>query len=267
MVAGFVARLSPEGSSVEASALLNRSASIQFAENGSVIATSAAFPTSPGDVVRVRFDGVSGPVAACTLNGASFARENFVAPGQLLTVKGGLFTGTTRLLFDSMPAPLLYAGPNQINAVVPRSIVGQATTLMEIETDGVRSNARLFAVRSPNPTVKVWIAPDGSVDNRGSPLADVALSDGSPNTEDNPAHPGEVVTVFTTGLDLTQPISVELNFNHDAPVLAMHERPESFGSVVGLDIRMPDGTRGVHVIRIINGSAQTPDNPGFIWVQ
>jgi len=148
---------------------------------------------------------------------------------------------------------------------VPRSIAGQSATRMEIEIDGVRSNARQLDVRSSNPTVKVWVAPDGSVDNRGSPLADVALPDGSPHTEVNAAHVGDVVTVFTTGIELAQPIAVQLN-DHDVPVLGTHERPGSFGSIVGIDLQVPSPGGGMYVIRIQNGANHTADNPGFIWV-
>jgi hypothetical protein len=137
---------------------------------------------------------------------------------------------------------------------------------MEIDIDGARSNARQFAVREPNPTVKTWLAPDGSVDDRGNLLADVALSDGSSNTENTPAHIGEVVTIYTTGLDPGQPISLSLNFT-EVSILAVSERPGSFGAVVGLDVRIPGPQAGAQVISIQNGSAHTADNAGFIWVK
>jgi uncharacterized protein (TIGR03437 family) len=167
------------------------------------------------------------------------------------------------LLFDGVAAPLQYAGPSHINAVVPPSVAGRTATLMEIDVDGARSNARQFAVKPANPTVKVWLAPDGSVDNRGNLLADVGLSDGSPNTEGNPAHVGEVVTIYTTGLDLSQPIAVRLNVT-DAPVLAVHERPGTFGGVIGLDVKIPGPAGGMYVISIQNGANTTTVNPGFI---
>ncbi len=115
-----------------------------------------------------------------------------------------------------------------------------------------------------NPTVKIWIAPDGSVDNRGNLLADVALSDGTANTEDNPAHIGEVVTIFASGIDVNQPIALRLNYT-DVPVLRAWERPGTFGAVVGLDVRIPGPAGGMYVIGIRNGAESTANNPGFIW--
>jgi uncharacterized protein (TIGR03437 family) len=255
---GFVARLSADGSALDSSAMLDASAAIQFLEGGDPVATAGSA------LVRVHMTAPDGPVAACTVNGGSYRRESFVGANQLFTVKGGPFPPQTRLLFDGVPAPLLYVGDSQINAVVPASVAGHTTALMEIDVDGARSNARRFDVKPANPTVKIWIAPDGSVDNRGNLLADVGLSDGSPNTEDNPAHIGEVVTVYVTGLDLGQPLTMRLNYS-DAPVLRVSVRPGSLGSVVGLDVRIPGPAGGMYVISIQNGTVQTADNAGFIW--
>jgi uncharacterized protein (TIGR03437 family) len=259
-VNGFITRLSADGSSLDASALLDAEGRIQFLESGDPVVTSGS------DLLRAHMSPPPGPAARCTVNGANYRREGFLAPGQLVTVFGGPFSGATRLLFDGVPAPLLYAGPSQINAVVPQGAAGRAASLMEIEVEGVRSNARQFDLLSANPSVKIWIAPDGSVDNRGNLLADVALSDGTPNTEDNPAHTGEIVTIFTSGIDLTQPIGMRLNFT-DVPVLQVHKRPDTFGSVVGIDVQIPGPAGGMYVISIQNGSAHTADNAGFVWTR
>ena len=78
----------------------------------------------------IDFSAQSGTYAACVLNAASFAAGNAapfplgtVAPGEIVSLFGsGLGPGAPAVTFDGIPAPVLYAGANQINAVVPYGV-------------------------------------------------------------------------------------------------------------------------------------------------
>src|SRR5580698_3684173 len=71
----------------------------------------------------INFSAQSAPYTACVLNAASFAAGNqapfpqgTVAPGEIVSIFGaGLGPGSPTVTFDGIPAPVLYAGANQIN--------------------------------------------------------------------------------------------------------------------------------------------------------
>lgn len=135
-----------------------------------------------------------------------------VGPSQLITLLGAFFPAGTKVFFNGIEAPLLYVSPTQINAVVPPTLPrGCCEARMELDVDGVRSNTHVFLLRAPNPTVKVYLTPDGGFVDRGALLADVRLSNGSSNSPENPARINDVVTIYATGLDLSLPISVWLD--------------------------------------------------------
>ena len=68
---------------------------------------------------------------------------------------------------------LLYTESDQINAVVPMEVRGREFSQMAVEVNGVLSNLRTFGVRETNPSLKVFVRQDGTLEDRGSPLADL----------------------------------------------------------------------------------------------
>jgi uncharacterized protein (TIGR03437 family) len=112
-----------------------------------------------------------------------------VVNGALTTSLGGV-----QVLFNNVAAPLLYVGPNQINAIVPTGVFGQDTASVQVVT--------------PNGTLTgptLWIVPsEPEVFQNGPPMpaggAAAALNqDGSLNSANNPAASGSIVTVWATG--------------------------------------------------------------------
>ncbi len=68
------------------------------------------------------------------LNGASLL-PGPIAPGELITIMGaaiGSVSSPGSLTFNGFPAPVLYAGDDQANAVVPFGIAGLATTTLNV---------------------------------------------------------------------------------------------------------------------------------------
>ena len=259
---GFITSLDTLGHSVSSSALLGDITYVDFvAARRTVIAGVGA------SLVQLSLDSGSKPSIACAVNGANFEQQSYVAPGQIITLFGAFLPADAKILFDGIASKLLYVGPAQINAVTPKGLAGRPGTKMELSVGGVRSNARLFSVRDPNPTLFIYVTPDGKFIDGGGPLAHARLSNGSLNTPTNPAKYGEGVSLYTTGLELTLPLKVYIGDN-DAELIDTTLVPGTYEGVAKLKVRIPNTCcGGVQTLRIQNGPNSTQTNAGFIWVQ
>lgn len=135
-----------------------------------------------------------------------------VAPGQIITVfgngigptqgvsaeldptTGGLPTtlGGVRVFINDQPAPLFFTNSGQVNLQVPYEVTGQTVIRLRVEFgDGF----------SPEVTVPVRQSKPGI-------FRAILNQDGSVNSEENPARPGEVAVLFVTGQGTTQPPAV-----------------------------------------------------------
>jgi uncharacterized protein (TIGR03437 family) len=105
----------------------------------------------------------------------------------------------TQVLFDGVPAPLLYTSSSEIGAVVPFGIAGP-TTQMQVLYRGQRSTVSAVSVV---PAVPALFALDGTGGGQGA----ILNADGSVNSWDHPAKRGSIVALFGTGLGQTTPQS------------------------------------------------------------
>jgi uncharacterized protein (TIGR03437 family) len=116
-------------------------------------------------------------------------------PGQLV---GQVFTtslGGFQVLFDGVAAPLLYAGPNLINAIVPSNVVRQPITNVQIVTPAGTIHGPAMFVGQAQPQVF-----RNSVQDANLVYGAIALNqDGTVNSAANPTARGSVVTVWATG--------------------------------------------------------------------
>jgi uncharacterized protein (TIGR03437 family) len=161
------------------------------------------------------------PGVESVVNAASYA-SGAVAPGELVTIFGnsigpaspttasvnhstGLVPttlGDVQVTFGGIPAPLLYGSSGQINAVVPFEIAGQASVQMAITgPDGQGFNATL-PITATNPSIF-------SANASGTGQGAVLNGDMSRNSPSNPARLGSVVSIYATGLGVTNPPSVD----------------------------------------------------------
>ena len=140
---------------------------------------------SPGEIVSFFGSGI-GPQAG--------VGADFDSSGHLPTV-----LGNTRVLFDGVPAPLLFARSDQVNAVTPFALAGKSSTQVQIEYAGVKSQA--LSVRVAGATPGIF-----TVDSSGSGQAAALNEDNSYNTPSNPAHPGSIVVLFATGAGPLNPV-------------------------------------------------------------
>ena len=194
----------------------------------------------------------------CMVNAASlspgndpFAPEGAVTPGEIVAIAGMNLPPDPQVSFDGLPAPILYADANQINAVVPFG-VSAPSTVVSVEGAG--------AFRLP-----VWPAVPAlfTSNSNGSGNGQVAAlnQDLSVNSSDNPAKAGSIVAAYMTGAGpMTPPIGdgqlgplqppfpmpvlgVSATVNGvNAPVLFAGQAPGLIAGAVQVNVQIPEGT-------------------------
>jgi len=159
--------------------------------------------------------------AAGVANAASYA-PGPVAPGEIVALFGTAIGPPTpasltltnpvlvanalqgvHVLFDGVPAPVLFASAGQVNVVVPYAVAGQSSTLVQLEYLGALS---------PPISLPVAAAALGifTLDSSGSgPGAILNAADDTVNSAANPVAPGDWVSIFATGAGATTPPGVD----------------------------------------------------------
>ena len=165
-----------------------------------------------------RIDLAGRPVfnARGIVNGASI-RSGSLAPGEIVTIFGsgmgpfaapelrfgsdGLLAtslGRTRVLFDGVASPVLYASPNQVSAVVPYAVTGKSNVEVRVEFAGNMSDGVIMPVAAAAPGLF-------TVNSSGTGEALATNEDGNRNAPNHPASRGSTVVLYATGEGLTNP--------------------------------------------------------------
>lgn len=192
---------------------------------------------------------------AGVLNAASLL-PGPIAPGELVTLLGAGMTAAT-VLFNGTPAPLLYAGPDQINVIAPYSLFGQSTVQ-------IRLAGRMGPRHPPFPRsataldIAVADASPGimTADGSGAGQALLLNEDRSANSAAGPAAKGSVVTLYAVGAGQTDPAGVDGQIvgnigprpllpvsvsigGLDAPILHVGGVPGMVSGLLQVDCRVP----------------------------
>jgi uncharacterized protein (TIGR03437 family) len=201
-------------------------------------ASYEAGPVAPGEIVTF-FGPAIGPAVAATLR--------LTGAGRVDTV-----LGDTRVLFDGVPAPMIYAQAAQVSAVVPFGIAGRTSTQVQIEYRGVRSAAFTAPVAAAAPALF-------SLDASGRGGGAFLNQDGTVNGPARPAVRGEVVVLYANGLGQMSPVpgDGEVPVAPDLPrltppptvriggvladVVYAGAAPGMVAGVVQINVRVPDG--------------------------
>ncbi|MEJ7606282.1 MAG: hypothetical protein WKF37_08435 [Bryobacteraceae bacterium] len=128
--------------------------------------------------------------------------------------------GEVRVLFDGIPAPLLYVGPSgdrvgdQINLVVPYGIFGRLSSRIVVEYRGVRSEFAEYRVVDTQPGIF-------TITQTGTGQGAVLNQDNSINSITNPAARGSVISVYATGEGVLTPAG------QDGRVITDLRRPQA----------------------------------------
>jgi uncharacterized protein (TIGR03437 family) len=172
--------------------------------------TASVGVTVPGGISNNRTFSIAPPskaaVVASVVNAASSLPS--IAPGSLISLYGANLAsssgapaslpaptslGGASVSINGQLAPLLYASPAQINAQVPFEIpLGKA--MIVVQTEGGDSAPVSFDITGTAPGIVT--GPGGN-----HALAQ-NLTDGSWNSPENPARPGQYVALYVTGQGL-----------------------------------------------------------------
>lgn len=161
---GTTVILAPPGGGVWTAAIVNA-------------ANYADGPVAPGEIVSITGSGLGPP------DGAGLQLESGVVANRL---------ADARVLFDGAPAPLLYVRGDQINAVVPYGVAGQASTQLQAEYLGALSKALTVPIAAASPGIF-------TMDASGAGQGAILNQDASVNSAANPATPGSIVVIYATG--------------------------------------------------------------------
>lgn len=153
--------------------------------------------------------------AAGVLNAASYG-AGAVAPGEIVTVYGerlgqvavvaatvanskfNTMAGSTRVLFDGVPAPMIYSSEKQLAAIVPYATFGKASAQVSVEVGGIAGAPVTVPIVAAIPGIF-------TSDSSGKGQAAVLNENGSLNTMSNPAAAGSIVVIYLTGEGQTDP--------------------------------------------------------------
>ena len=143
---------------------------------------------SPGTIVAIfgtdLTDGTSCLAPSCNPTFGSNGRLNTTMTGAQVTVNG-------------IPAPIFYSSPNQLGVEIPTELTGASATV-QVTVSGQASAPQLVAIAPVSPGIFTFTS-----DGKGSGA--FTHVDGSPVTPQNPAHAGELVILYATGLGQVTP--------------------------------------------------------------
>ena len=158
------------------------------------------------------------PVLRAIANAASYS-TGAVAPGENIvmfglgigpadTLKGTVTNGVvdttvsdTQVLFDNIPAPIIYVSATQTSVMVPYEIAGRPTTAIRIKYKGVVSDIVTYNVVSSTPGIY-------TLNQAGNGPGSILNQDYSVNGANSRAPKLSVVAIYMTGEGQTDPAGV-----------------------------------------------------------
>ncbi|HYP14042.1 MAG TPA: hypothetical protein VEQ63_08970, partial [Bryobacteraceae bacterium] len=229
------------------------------------------------------------------VNGANFLSTLSVAPGEIVNVfgldigppeltqlqlSGGRVTTSladTRVMFDEIPAPLIYVAKDVVSAVVPFGIASRPTTTIRVQHNGQSSNARTVSVVQALPALF-------TLDASGRGPAAAVNQNFSYNTAQSPAPKGSVVVLYATGLGQTNPAGLDGKPNaapfpvptlpvkvriagRTSPVHFVGGAPGFVAGAMQLNVQIPDDCPSGAVPVVVQVGETSSTQNVSIWVQ
>jgi uncharacterized protein (TIGR03437 family) len=114
-----------------------------------------------------------------------------VSAGETIVIRGAGFAEDAQLLIDGMPVTPISKTSTAITVAVPPDLPAAVT--FEVRSGGLSSNSVLMPSAAVSPGI---YSQDGSGRGQGY----ILNRDGTLNSPSNPARPGEMVTIFATGV-------------------------------------------------------------------
>ena len=211
---------------------------------------------APGEVVVIFGNGL-GPASVQTLA--------YDANGQVATALAG-----TQVLFQGVPAPIIYTSATQISVVVPYAVAQLAATSASIpvvvEFQGLPSAAFRVTLLSSHPAI---FTNDSSGSGQGAILNVADLGQCGPtlsgcrNSSTNPAARGDYIAIYATGDGLTTPPGVDGRVTAsvlDSPVLSCSVTIAGQSALVQYCGSAPSEPAGVLQVNALIPQTVTPGN-------
>jgi len=158
---------------------------------------------------------VPGQVAILYPSGAGperLAESHLDAEGKMATS-----AGETRVFFDGIAAPIVYAVNGRIGVMVPYGLSDRKSTSVVVEYRGRRSDPVELPVLAASPALY-------TLDATGKGQAAMLNETGCCNSARNPAAPGSIAQLFATGVGQTTPPGIDGLYS-DYSRLAEYPKP------------------------------------------
>jgi trimeric autotransporter adhesin len=203
LLAGFNTTAFPAGSlllaffTVSASAIAG-SAEIALnnviaaAPNGSAVSVQSSTAT-----VQIQNGAATELIQAQGILNAASLQPGAISPGEILTVFAPISSPSPQLLVNGTTAPALYAGSDQLNAIVPFELNASSPATLILQ-QGQSSGTATVPTAAVDPAI-FTTGTDGT-----GPGA-ILNQDYSTNSPQNPAAPGSFVMVYGTGFGVLTP--------------------------------------------------------------
>ena len=159
-------------------------------------ASNVGGAVAPGEIVAL-YGTALGPAAGATLQLVKQVLPT--SPGQVANAIAGV-----HVLFDGVPAPLIFAKAGQVNAVVPYTVAGQSNTTLQVEYLGAVSSPVSLPVAATMPGL-FTINESGS--GPGAILNNIDYSVNGAASPYKPVLRGGYVDIYLTGAGVTTPAS------------------------------------------------------------
>ncbi len=220
-------------------------------------ASFATGPLSPGEIVTLFGTGM-GPAAIVTATLNSFGLVDTSLAG-------------TRVLFDNVPAPMVYTRADTVSAVVPYSTAGKSSTMVQVEYQGQPSPAAQFSMAPTTPGIF-------NLDSSSAVAKWAFNQDGTSNSPANPAAAGSIVVFYATGGGQTNPPGVDGSLaalplpsplgnvsvtigGAAATIIYAGAAPGEVAGLLQINVRVPNGlpspSSAALVLNIGNASSQS----------
>jgi uncharacterized protein (TIGR03437 family) len=181
-------------------------------------------PAPPGEIVIISGNGL-GPTQAI----APQADDS----GVLATTLGG-----TQVMFDGIAAPLLSVQANQITAIVPYEVAGEASTQVQVIASGNQTNMVSLPLQVAAPAIFTQ-------NSSGSGPGAILNSDSTMNSPSNPAARGSIVTINATGEGLTEPPGVDGLLASSSPPMPLQSVSVQIGDAIDATVMQAGGVPGL----------------------
>jgi uncharacterized protein (TIGR03437 family) len=192
-------------------------------------------------------DSVGAILGAATVVNAASVAIGAIAPGEIVSIFGsGFDPASAQVLFDGKPATIFFAGPAQLNVLVPSNLSPNSNAEIVIKARG--------ATVADFSSKVVAAAPGIFTLSNGTGQAAANNADGTANSIANAVERGEIIVLYATGEGQNiESISLTIGGNLAELLYAGHA--PGFPGLMQINARVPAGSTGTVPVILGIGAA------------